>query len=156
MEVLYFETNAFRDPPERVADNINSIEGYRFCEAMQDALRARGFECQEVFDEDFGWAFFTRQGAAEWFCTASLEVSEEGAEIVEIDFSEVSDEPEGETFFRAADGVEMSAHVAATKRRSLMDRLRGRNRQTDDDPAFGALFVYFEAHPDVRALKVVQ
>ncbi len=124
-----FLTDGYRDSETELAKSINRIHGHGMANWLAGALRAKGFEVSEPWAEDHGWDFSIVQNGAKYLCSCSLAEDEEGGEPV-------SGPAEG--------------HVVLAKPQSLMDRLRGRNRLTPDEPVAAAIRSALKANPDVR------
>ncbi len=58
--VLEIETSQFPSEPEGDLDYCNGMPGSHFANWLRERLLARGVECREVFQEDYGWGFWTR------------------------------------------------------------------------------------------------
>ena len=131
MENFYFDTNGFVDPQEKLEGNCNGIGSYDLASTLQSALIAKGFSCGDVFDEDYGWTFDARYKAQEYFCSISVDPNEEGAES----------------------GLKFFANINVERRRSLLDKLRWRNKLLPNDIALLTVRQTLEDHPDVNDLK---
>ncbi|MDX2155612.1 MAG: hypothetical protein SFW09_03795 [Hyphomicrobiaceae bacterium] len=103
-----FMTKAFADSPEAVEQRVNAeIGGHALAVWLSGALRAGGLEAGEPWVEDHGWDFDIQDGKRVYLCVCTIEDSD-------------SDHREG--------------HVTLDLRRSLSDRLLGRNRHLPGDP----------------------
>jgi hypothetical protein len=131
LENFYFNTNEFLDPPNRLAQNCNGIGGYELAITLKATLSANGFLCNEVFDEDYGWAFEATSNDIGYFISASVDP--------------VDDE--------TASRHKFFANINVDKDRSFMDKLKGRNKLTVEDKAIVLIRCALETHPDVVDLK---
>ncbi|MBI1493648.1 hypothetical protein [Halocynthiibacter styelae] len=129
MQNYCFNTDSFRDARDKVEENPNEIEGYNLTTALKGALEAEHFICEEVFAEDFGWAFYAFRDEQKYFITASVDPEDD-----QVDFG----------FF---------ANINVDKTRSFWDRLRGRNKMLDDDPAGQIVHRALKSFGDVHNLE---
>lgn len=65
-----FATDAFPDRPEDVREHYNEIAGRALLQAISDRMMARGFEMEDIFPEDWGWAVFAHRGPDRYFLGA--------------------------------------------------------------------------------------
>lgn len=122
-----FETRAFLDTNEVLAQNVNSIHGHSLAEWLSRDLQAAGLLTSEVWAEDHGWDFSITFNGATYLCACSL----------------------------ATDGdPPFEGHVAIAKHRSLFERLTGRNAFTADDAVAGRILDILRRSPDVAKLTV--
>lgn len=131
MENFYFDTDNFQDSEERLKENFNEIGGFALCQLLQSALDKSGFQTEEIFPEDFGWAFNACFNETKYFCTASVDPVDEGGQN---DF----------THF---------ANLNIEKRRSFFEELKGINKIDENDPAIKAVHSTLINHPDFHNLK---
>jgi hypothetical protein len=124
-----FVTEAFRDPPEVREETVNGIEGATLAEAVREDLLPRGFACEELVPEDFGWVFHAEGPEGRYLLAFSLEPGEHGAGLY--------------------------GRVAVSKRRSLGDRLRGRNAERPDEALPRAVGAFLAGRPEIRELREV-
>ena len=120
-----FSTKEFRDPETILRRNVNGIGGAALAHAVRERLEAGGLACGEVFPEDFGWAFLATGPEGRYLCAFSLEVGEGGA---------------------------LAGHALVHRRRSLWDRLLGRNRETPGEAVPRAVEAFLRSHPAIRDL----
>jgi hypothetical protein len=120
-----FRTEAFRDPEEVRRRHVNGIGGAGLAEAVRAHLVARGLACGEVFAEDFGWAFGAAGPEGHYLCAVALEEDEGGT---------------------------LAGHALTDKRRSVVDRLLGRNREAPGEAVPAAIEAFLRGHPAIRDL----
>lgn len=125
-----FDTNGFRDSHERLRENVNNIGGSELAEFIAATLRFERFQPEEVFSEDFGWAFYATREGSQYFCTTSVEP------VAPVD----------------GGNLEFYANLSIEKQRSFIDRLRGRNKMTQNDVAARVIFESLKNHTDVKNL----
>ncbi len=77
MENFYFDTDGFQDSRQRLEENINEIGGFGLCEVLRTALTNAGFQTEDVFPEDYGWAFEGNIKEIKYFCSASIDPVDE-------------------------------------------------------------------------------
>lgn len=131
MESFYFYTNGFQDPEERRKENPNEIGGFALCELLQSALKSSGFQTEEIFPTDYGWAFNASLNEVRYFCSASVDPVDEG------------DKNQSSHF----------ANLNIERKRSFLERLSGRNKIDLSDPAVNALLSVLKNESDVHNLK---
>jgi hypothetical protein len=129
--VLHFRflTDGFRDSETKLAESVNRIHGHALANWIAGALSAKGFEVAEPWAEDHGWDFSIVHNGAKYLCSCSLAEDEDG------------DQPVA----GPAEG-----HIVLARPQSLMDRLRGRNKLTPDEPVAAAIRSALKANPEVR------
>jgi hypothetical protein len=120
-----FTTEGFRDRDEVRRENVNGIEGAALAGAVRAHLEAQGFQCSEVMPEDFGWVFGVTRPEGTYLCAVSLEPEE---------------------------GEGMTGHVLTDKRRTMIDRLLGRNREASGEAVPREVEAFLRGHPDIRNL----
>lgn len=120
-----FETTGFTDDPFKRAASVNGIRGHALAVMLSRALKARGFDVTDVYDEDHGWDFDVRLLGAQYHCACSID----------------------------DDDSPFEGHVTMDRSRSLVDRLRGRGTIGADDPVIAAVRAILEGSPDVRKLE---
>ena len=124
-----FETRAFLDTDEVLAQNVNGIHGHALASWLSRDLRAAGLVTSEVWAEDHGWDFSVTFNSAAYLCSCSL----------------------------ATDGdPPFEGHVALAKHRSLFERLTGRNGFATDDAVAGRILDILRRSPDVAKLTADQ
>jgi hypothetical protein len=57
--VLEIETSQFPTEPEGDLEYCNGMPGSHFANWLREGLLARGIECREILQEDYGWGFWT-------------------------------------------------------------------------------------------------
>ena len=119
-----FATSAFHDSADIRAQSINDMCGHSLATWLVAALETAGFDTSDVWAEDHGWDFSVKHLGAKYLCACCI-----------ID----GDEP-------------FEGHVTMSKSRSIMDRLKGRGRLTDDDPVAAGIQTALESSRDVRGL----
>ncbi len=67
-----FDTDAFADAPEVVAKHINELTGHSLATWLVGALRQRGLEVSDVFEEDHGWDFLIRENRRTFDCACCV------------------------------------------------------------------------------------
>ncbi len=122
-----FQTNSFKDLETARKQNINEIEGHSLALWLSSRLKESGFEASDIWAEDHGWDFSLAQGGSEYLCACSLADDEENPEE-----------------------IQREGHVTLHKSRSLMDKLKGRNKLEPDDPVAAAIRAALAAHTDVQ------
>jgi hypothetical protein len=120
-----FTTTEFRDPEKVRQENVNRIEGAALARAVRAHLAAQGFECSDVIPEDYGWMFDATGPEGLYLCAVSLEPDE---------------------------GEAMTGRVLTDKRRTVLDRLLGRNREMAGEAVPRAVEAFLRRHRDVRNL----
>jgi hypothetical protein len=121
-----FTSDAFDDPDEVRAQNINGIGGRALAEWLTDVLRVGDVEVSEVYDEDHGWDFDVRIGDARYHCACSVD----------------------------SDELPHTGGVTIGRHRSMGDRLRGRNRIDDSDPLLIRVGDALSGHDGVDGVTV--
>lgn len=97
----------FEDDPAARAERINEeIGGHALAAWLAGALRTQGIKTGAPWVEDHGWAFDISNEGRVYLCTCSIDESEPGPR---------------------------EAHVSIDLKRSVSDKLFGRNRMTADD-----------------------
>jgi hypothetical protein len=127
-----FRTESFRDAPAMREQNIDGIEGATLAEAVRGHLLSEGHSCDEIFPEDFGWAFYAAGPEGRHFCAFTVQPWNQEA-------------PEAA---RA-----MDAHASVHKQRSLVDRLLGHNREAPGEAVPMGVLNFLRAHPAVKDLR---
>ncbi len=107
VDLVCFTTARF-DPAMETPNPINPIAGEGVLKWLREKFTAAQYEVTEPDAEDWGWYMYVSQSGVSYLVGAS-------------------GEPEG-----AQANVDWTIQVH--KRRSLMDRISGRNRMTPDDP----------------------
>ena len=131
MQNFYFDTDGFQDSEERLKENFNEVGGFALCELLQSALKGSGFQVEEIFPEDYGWAFDASINEIRYFCSASVDPVDE-------------DEQGQFSHF---------ANLNIERKRSFLEKLRGRNKIDLNDPAVKAVHSALDNHTDVQNLK---
>ncbi len=99
--------DGFEDDASSRAERINEeIGGNALAVWLAEALKARGIVAGTPWVEDHGWALDISRDGRVYLCTCSIDEGEAGPR---------------------------EAHVSIDLRRSLSDKLLGRNRMTADD-----------------------
>ena len=132
MDNYYFDTNGFQDTQEKRDETGNDIGGFKLANTLRAALLAGGCDCEEVFAEDYGWAFTATLDGTSYLVTASVDPNEEAEQEAHL------------TSF---------ANINVVKERSFWDKLRGRNKPTPNDLAQTTVRQVLENHSDVVDLK---
>lgn len=120
-EPIWFEFSGHKDTPDDIEDNVNSISGRAILAALKAALLDAGWSesteryDSEVFAEDWGWCVFLCHEDAlmmlgMYTFAGDLSADEDYQEYLQTDWT---------------DGGVLVEHF---HKRSLMDRLRGRNK----------------------------
>ncbi len=109
---LSFGIPGFLDPEAVVADNVNALHGRALAEFLAAALAAQGYTASEIWPEDHGWDFGFERDNATYLIACNVIPDESGSN---------------------------EAHVTWSRRRTLLDRLRGRNVLGAEDPSVAAL-----------------
>ena len=122
-----FETEAFTDSAEVLAQNVNGIAGHALATLIAAGLKNAGFSPSDIWPEDHGWDFSVVDGDAKYLCSCSLATE---------------------------DGAPFEAHVTLAKPRSMMDRMRGRNVFAKDDAVAAAIRSQLAARTDVSKFAV--
>lgn len=107
-----FQTTAFVDSAETLAQNVNGIVGESLAVWLAGELRKRGLDAGATWAEDHGWDFSLVHAGAKYLCACSI----------------MEDEPP------AREG-----HVIVHKSRTMMDRLTGRGKLAADDAVVAAV-----------------
>ena len=76
MHNYYFDTNGFQDTQEKRDETGNGIGGFKLANTLRAALLSGGFDCEEVFAEDYGRAFTTTLDDTSYLVTASVDPNE--------------------------------------------------------------------------------
>ena len=108
---LAFDLDGFEDPEETVAENINGIHGKALAEHVARELSRRGYTVSDIWPEDHGWDFEASKENRVYLlaCCVALNGNEQPNEL----------------------GNE--AHITWSRKRSLLDALRGRNALSSED-----------------------
>jgi len=65
--VLEIETSQFPSEPEGELNYCNGAPGSHFASWIRERLLARGVDCRDVLQEDYGWGFWTEvDGLTVW------------------------------------------------------------------------------------------
>ena len=131
MHNYYFDTNEFQDADEKLKENFNEIGGFSLCRFLQATLNNAGFQNEEIFAEDYGWAFVSKFNGIEYFCSASVDPADEGDNS----------------------GYSHFANLNIERKRSFFEKLTGKNKMTSNDPASEAIHSALMANKDVKNLK---
>ncbi|MEO9821122.1 MAG: hypothetical protein ABJ370_13290 [Paracoccaceae bacterium] len=125
-EPVWFEFSGHKDAQKDIEENVNSLSGKMFLTAIKNVFLDNGWsESTERYDseisaEDWGWyVFLQHEGALMMLGThvlLSLELSED----------------EGYADYLKEDWIDCGLSVRHFHKRTLIDRLRGRNKA---DPA---------------------
>ncbi len=124
-----FETSAFDDSAEVRSETVNGIVGHSLATWLANELKAAGFAASDIWAEDHGWDFAITHAGVKYHCACSLATE---------------------------DGAPFEGHVAVAKRRSLWDRLTGRNAYTKDDPVAAEILAVLQRSADVAKLAAEQ
>lgn len=136
MQCFEFTTTAFRDTEEVRQTNVNGIEGRDLTAWVLGALSQDGWDADKIIDEDYGWGAWAKKDDVTYWIAGSLDP----AEAVER-----ADNEEALAADRAPDGAAMHGVLRVERHRRLWDRLRGRNRQTEDDAVARRVIMLFQA-----------
>jgi hypothetical protein len=124
-----FQTSAFADTPDVLAQNVNGIAGHSLAAWLSRMLNQAGFAASEPWPEDHGWDFSVAHQEARYLCVCAIEDSGDSGE-------------------RPRDG-----HVSVDRMRTLMDRLAGRNKFTADDSVAAAIRTVLAGSSEVSGLE---
>ena len=127
------QPEAFHGPEEMRAENIDEIEGAGQAGALRTDLARAGFDCGEVFPEDFGWVFYASGQERRYFLAISLD-------------------PWNAEEDRVA-ARQMYGRVTMRKVRSLADCLLGRNREGPGEAVPRAVEAFLRGLTGIRDLK---
>lgn len=122
-----FSTSAFDDSSEIRAQNVNGIVGHSLAARIAGGLKTQGINASEIWDEDHGWDFWISDEEAKFLCACSVIVDE---------------------------GMPYEGHVSLEKQRTLGDRLRGRNKPSQNDGIFVAVQSLLSECDDVKDLEL--
>ena len=141
MHNICFLTRSFRDSKEVSEENMNHIEGKGVAEALSTELSNAGWNCESVFAEDFGWAFFAAKGGQKHFITTSVDPDPDGEEEFDVeDYPPV--------------GTLMFVNINVNLERSLWERLTGANKQQSNDGLTELVEKWIKSQSDVSKLEV--
>ena len=126
-----FATAAFKDGEASLARNVNRITGHELALWLSAELRMRGHAVSDPWAEDHGWDFDVTAGNSSYLCVCAIMFGDEGQA-----------EQAGE------------GNVSIDKKRSMMDRLRGRNLLSSDDEVVAACRTVLQSCPDVAKLEI--
>ena len=121
-----FDTTAFNDSDDVRAQNINGIAGHSLATWLVQRLKSQGYKTSEIWDEDHGWDFYIYRGEATYLCACSI------AE---------DDRPPHE------------GHVSLEKLRTLMDKLKRRNKYASTDDVVTDIASLLRSSDDVGNLS---
>lgn len=127
-----FQTSAFADTSEVLAQNVNGIAGHSLASWLSRMLNQAGFAASEPWPEDHGWDFSVAHRGARYLCVCAIEDSEDN----------------GDNGERPRDG-----HVSVDRMRTLMDRLAGRNKFATDDSVASAISTVLAGSSEVSGLE---
>ncbi|MGJ4926679.1 hypothetical protein ACQR1I_01640 [Bradyrhizobium sp. HKCCYLS2038] len=120
--VIYFTTDRF-DPATEPPNPINPIPGHSVLAWLCSELQALGYDTTDTGAEDWGWYAYTKSGPMTYMLGAS-------------------GEPKSGKHFHWI--------IAITERRSLRDRLFGRNKMLADDELAATVEQLLRAQDDFR------
>ena len=116
--------DGFDDDAASRAERVNEeIGGHALAVWLAEALKSRGIATGTPWVEDHGWAFDISCDDRVYLCTCSIDEGEPGPR---------------------------EAHVSIDLRRSLTDRLFGRNHMTTDDAVAAATRDVLTSDPRLR------
>lgn len=114
---LAFELDGFEDPEETVAENINGIHGKALAVHVARELSMLGYTVSDIWPEDHGWDFEARKADRRYILAC----------CVSSDGNQKPNDPRNE------------AHITWSRKRSLIDVLRGRNSLSSKDESVADL-----------------
>jgi len=82
---LRVKTQMFSTAPEGDREFCNGIPGSQFASWLRAHLRPKGYDCDEVIQEDYGWGFWIKQQKLSVWLAVSFAVG---------DMGEIDGEPE--------------------------------------------------------------
>jgi len=82
---LRVKTQMFSTAPEGDREFCNGIPGSQFASWLRAHLRPKGYDCDEVIQEDYGWGFWIKQQKLSVWVAVSFAVG---------DMGEIDGEPE--------------------------------------------------------------
>ena len=127
---IVFETNRF-NLSEAKDHFINPCcFGEDLAAWLRGALAQKGIDASEPGQEDWGWC---------------LDATHEGASY----FIAIGGNPDDS----ASDPNQGEWRIAIEKRRSLWDKLMGKNRQTPDEPILDVIAGILKSQPDFRNVR---
>jgi hypothetical protein len=121
-EPIWFQFSGHKDDQNHVEENVNSFSGKTFLIACKEALLVNGWSesieryDSKVFAEDWGWCLFMRHESALMMLGAHVLLS-----------SDLSEDDEYRDYL-AAEWIDCGLSVTHFHKRTLGDRLRGRNK----------------------------
>lgn len=120
-EPIWFQLSGHKDARDEIEDNVNSLSGKTFLSKFKDVLLHNGWSKSterydsEVFAEDWGWCLFMRHEGALIML---------GTHVLSPDLSD----DEGYQEYLNDDWVDCGLSVEHFHKRTLADRVRGRNK----------------------------
>lgn len=114
---LAFELDGFDDSEETVAENINGIHGKALAEHVARELLMLGYTASDIWPEDHGWDFEASKENRDYLlaCCVTLNDNEQPNEL------------------------RNEAHITWSRKRSILDSLRGRNALNSEDESVADL-----------------
>ncbi|WP_257170198.1 hypothetical protein [Bradyrhizobium sp. SRS-191] len=131
--VIHFTTDRF-DPATEPANPINPIPGQAVLAWLCSELQASDYDTTDTAAEDWGWYAYTQSGSMSYMLGASGEP----------EFA--SGAPKPDKYFHWV--------IAITERRSLRDRLFGRNKMLADDELSATVVRLLRAQGDFRITDI--
>lgn len=135
---ISFKTARF-DPAKELPNPVNPIAGQALLLWLREHLAAAGWTATEPAAEDWGWYMYASRDAAHYLIGASGD-------------ADLPDEPA--TARHAPQPRDIEWVVQIERRRSLTDKLLGRNKPAPSDPLTAALAGWIGAEPDFREVEV--
>ena len=114
---LAFELDGFEDPEETVAENINGIHGKALAVYVARELSMLGYTVSDMWPEDHGWDFEASKENRGYLLACCVNLNG-------------NDQP---------NASRNEAHITWSRKRSLLDALRGRNALSSEDESIADL-----------------
>jgi hypothetical protein len=122
-----FKTSAFADSAETRARNVNGLGGHDLAAWLRQEFVRAGCEVSDIWPEDHGWAFSVTASGAVHLCVTFVEMEE---------------------------GPPFEGHVSVVRKRSLMDRLMGRNTFEREAPVSACVDRALRSHADITEVEM--
>lgn len=112
-----FDLDGYEDSQETVAENINGIHGKALAEYVARELSRLGYTASDIWPEDHGWDFEASKENRVYLlaCCVTLNGNEQ------------------------PNGSRNEAHITWSRKRSILDALRGRNALNSEDESVADL-----------------